>query len=280
MSPEVVLPAAPRFAEGPVWDAARQRLLWVDIHAGEVHRLDPAEGTDAAFAVGRPVGAVAPTRDGRLVLAVADGFARCNDDGTDLHLLAAVPPTSPGSRMNDGACDAAGRFWAGTLDRSEPGRAALHRLDPDGTASVALPGVTVSNGLAWSPDDRWMYYVDTPTLRLDRFAFDLDSGRIADRQVVAGIGRGRPDGIAVDEEGCVWVALFGGGAVLRVTPGGRIDRTIEIPAAAVTSCAFGGPDLDTLFVTTAHRGDGEGRHAGAIFAVDPHVRGTTTGVWG
>ncbi|MER5426849.1 SMP-30/gluconolactonase/LRE family protein [Streptosporangium roseum] len=274
--PEIVPVPPARLGEGPRWDDRTGTLLWVDIPAGRVHRLDPADGSHGVIDVGQPVGVAVPRAAGGLALAVRDGFAvlpetrwaapvggsgsAVRPDGLGLELI--VPVTAgerPGNRMNDGACDRAGRFFAGTKAEDDtPGAGALYRLGPDHRCERVLDGVTVSNGIAWSPDGRLLYYVDTPTGRVDVFDYDPADGRLGGRRVFAEISRGMPDGITVDALGHVWVALWGGGAILRLRPDGRLDLAVEIPAPNVTSCAFGGPDLDVLYVTTAWDGTAGG----------------------
>ncbi|MBN6054119.1 SMP-30/gluconolactonase/LRE family protein, partial [Nonomuraea sp. RK-328] len=260
--PEIVDVPPARLGEGPRWDERTGTLLWVDIPAGLVRRLDPADGSHAVTAVGQPVGVAVPRAAGGLALAVRDGFALTDEpawDGSAPGGLEVVAPVTaaerPGNRMNDGACDRAGRFFAGTkAEDDHPGAGALYRLGPDRRAERVLDGVGISNGIAWSPDERLCYYVDTLTNRVDVFDYDPGSGLLAGRRTFAEITRGMPDGITVDADGHVWVALWDGGAVLRLRPDGRLDLTVEIPVRNVTSCAFGGPDLDELYVTTAWDG--------------------------
>ena len=266
--------------EGPVWDDRQGVLIWVDIWAGEVHSYDPASGRDSAIGVGQPVGAAVPRRSGGLVLAVRDGFAFLDPDGR-LTSVAEVETANPGNRMNDGKCDRHGRFWAGTMaGDSRPGAGALYRLDPDLSVTKVLDGVTVSNGLAWSLDDRTMYYIDTPTQRVDAFDYDLASGTIENRRPLIEIPEeaGSPDGMTIDAEGFLWVALYGGRAVRRFSPDGRLERVVELPAANVTSCAFGDPDLDRLFITSARQelspADLAAQpQAGALFGHRPGAQG-------
>jgi sugar lactone lactonase YvrE len=181
-------------------------------------------------------------------------------------------------RMNDGACDPLGRFWAGTMHLDEThGAGALYRLDANGNAATILTGVTISNGIGWCPDAEHLYFVDTPTRGVDVFDFDAASGAIENRRRVATIedGAGGPDGLVVDVEGCIWVALWGGWAVRRYSPDGELLAIVDVPAARVTKPAFGGPELDRLYVTTAmpDAPDPVQPHAGGVFVVDPGVRG-------
>ncbi|MFI6791418.1 SMP-30/gluconolactonase/LRE family protein [Nonomuraea sp. NPDC050383] len=251
----VPVPAA-RLGEGPRWDDGTETLLWVDIPAGLVHRLDPADDALESIDVGRPVGVALPRASGGLALAVRDGFAV--HEGGRLEVVAPVTAAEPpGNRMNDGACDRAGRFFAGTKAEDDtPGAGSLYRLDTDRSCARVLAGVTISNGIAWSPDERLLYYVDTATDQVDVFDYDPSSGEMANRRRFAGLPQ--PDGITVDAAGHVWVALWGGASVVRLRPDGSTDLTVPVPAANVTSCAFGGPDLDVLYVTTAWDGSGGG----------------------
>ena len=281
MTVELALHAAADLAEGPVWDPDAGRLCWVDITRGEVHRFDPATGQDSSFRLGEEVGAVASrgrragARPGRRFRHLRRGRLRPTRP-------ARIDTEPAGGRMNDGKCDPAGRFWAGTLHGGVTGAAALHRLDPDGLVHTVLTGLTVSNGLGWSPDGRTMYHVDTPTGGVDAYDYDLDTGRLARRRRLVTVQRGKPDGLTVDADGGLWVALWGGWAVQRFTPDGRLDRTVDVPVERVTSCGFGGDDLGTLYITTAGRGvpdPAREPHAGGIFAVDPAVPGLPPTAW-
>jgi sugar lactone lactonase YvrE len=274
---ELVLDARAELGEGPLWDARTSELLWVDIPRSEVHRFDPASGSDRSFAAGDFVGAVvARARDGYAV-ARQDGFALVDADES-VRLLAAVEANRPETRMNDGACDSRGRFWAGTMnfDCVTPS-GSLYRLDADGSVTRMLTDVMVSNGIAWSPDDRILYYVDTPTGGVDAFDFEAETGSIDARRRLITVepADGEPDGLVVDAEGCLWVALWNGWAVRRYAPDGTHLGTVDIPVARVTKPAFGGEDLTDLYVTTAAPDDpdGEQPHAGGIFRLRPGVAG-------
>src|SRR5262249_34046754 len=228
---ELVLDARADLGEGPRWDARGERLLWVDIMRGRVHAFRPDRHACRNVPVGRPVGAVAGAADGGVVLAVAGGFARLDWDSGRVEMLATVEADRPGNRFNDGNCDPAGRFWAGTMALDEhAGAGPPYRLDPDGRVYTMLTGVSISNGIDWSLDGRRMYYVDSPTRRIDVFEFNVEAGTIADRRtfVEVGAGEGTPDGLTVDAAGFVWLALWGGGALHRYAPDGTLDRVVAL----------------------------------------------------
>ncbi|HUR19729.1 MAG TPA: SMP-30/gluconolactonase/LRE family protein [Vicinamibacterales bacterium] len=281
MSPEVILDIRAELGEGPLWDDRRQRLLFVDIMRGHVHDFDPAAGTDRIVGFPWPVGAVALHENGDWVLATATGFHSANPVTGETRLIAAVEADRPANRMNDGYVDARGRFWAGTMNMQRVRHeGTLYRLDADGSVSPMVTDVSTSNGIDWSPDNRTAYYVDTPTGRIDTFDFDVTTGVLGQRRPFAEItsDAGSPDGLIVDAEGFVWVCLWKGGAVRRYSPDGRLDRVITMPVTKVTKCAFGGRDLDELFITTAWRGLTEPEReqqplAGALFRVRPGVKG-------
>ncbi len=256
--------------EGPRWDRDLGLLLWVDIEAGELRRHDPHAGELPPLELGERVGAAALTRDGRLLAALERRLVTTDLQGGARRELAAVPHRRDDMRLNDGACDPAGRFFVGSLtyDR-QPGYGALYRLGLGGELVTVLEEVGLSNGLGWSPDARLMYFIDTLTGRVDVFDYDLASGAPSRRRTFAEIdpGDGLPDGLAVDDEGAVWVALYGGGAVRRYLPDGRLEGHVELPVARVTACAFAG---ETLYITTA---TGPEPRAGALFRADVGVSG-------
>ncbi len=259
--------------EGPVWSAGWGGLRWVDMLAGDVLSLD-ADGTVRRRSVGEVAAALRPRRGGGAVIAVERGFVLEDADGT----LTALDPvwSDPGVRMNEGGCDPDGRFYCGSMAYDQrPGAAALYRLDPDGSVRTALEGVTVSNGLDWSPDGTLAYYDDTATHRTDVLDHDPATGLGARRPFVRHGDDESPDGLTVDAEGCVWVAFYGAGVVRRYRPDGRLDGVVEVPAAKVTACTFGGPDLGELFITTSREGlePGDDPGAGSLFSVRPGVRG-------
>ncbi|MEW2132991.1 SMP-30/gluconolactonase/LRE family protein [Streptomyces sp. NPDC005435] len=249
---EVAVEARAELGEGPTWDPAGARLLWVDVLASRVHTYDPATGRRTVHDTGEHVGAAKPRAHGGLVLNLRDGVGLLDPDGAFRWLR--YDPV-PGRRANDAAVAPDGSLWAGTMRYDEaPGGGTLTRLTGDGTAEPVLTDVAVSNGIGWSPDGTRMYYIDSPTRRID--VFDYDGERVRNRRTLAVIedGAGFPDGLTVDAAGGVWVALWDGGAVRRYTPAGALDREIRLPAPRTTACAFGGPGLTDLYVTTARVG--------------------------
>ena len=253
-------------------------LYWVDIDRGRIHRYDPATGRDEHLDVGEPVGALTPTRSGGLILAAKSGFLQIETWPERPRRLADVEADRPETRMNDGACDSRGRFWAGTMHvELDSGHGSLYKLDPDGTVTPMVRDVSISNGIAWSPDDTVMYYVDTPTGGVDAFDFDLDEGAISNRRRVIDVEHadGVPDGLVVDEDGYLWLALWDGWAVRRYRPDGLVVGVVELPCARVTKCAFGGTALDELYITTASSDEPavDQPHAGGLFRALPGITG-------
>jgi sugar lactone lactonase YvrE len=279
---EVALQAQSELGEGPLWDVRKRLLYWVDISGHKVHVFDPSSGADRFVDVGQPVGCVAPRKNGDLVLAMQDGFAILDVESGEVRNLIDPEKHLPDNRFNDGKCDPRGRFWAGTMSMKRVKAAgSLYCLYPDLTVRTMLTRVTTSNGLAWSSDERKLYYIDTGTPYVSVFNYDPESGEISRRRRIITIpqNQGKPDGMTIDEEGMLWVAHWGGGRVSRWDPkdGSQTD-VVEVPAPNVTSCAFGAPMLDTLYITTA-RGplnDEERKEyplAGGLFQVKPGVRG-------
>ena len=261
---EVAVRANAKLAEGPRWDAATRRLLWVDIEGCELHVLE--SGEDRAIGLEATVGAVAPATGGAALVALADRRVLVDLADESVRTLVRLPH-GPAVRSNDGACDAAGRFWIGTMGLDlTPGAGALYRYD--GTLRRVLDGVTLSNGLGWTRDDTRMYYIDSAAQRVDVFDFELASGHLTERRPLVAIDEsdGIPDGLTVDDEGGVWVALYRGGCVRRYDERGRLDAVLEVPAENVTSCCFGGDDGRSLFVTTA-------APDGNVYVTEPGVTG-------
>jgi sugar lactone lactonase YvrE len=259
--------------EGPVWSHRWGGLRWVDMLAGDVLSLHD-DGTIGRRHVGGVAAAVRPRTRGGAVIAVERGFALEDADGS----LTPLDPVwaDESVRMNEGGCDPDGRFWCGSMAYDQrPGGAAVYRLDADRTVHRVLDGVTISNGLEWSPDGGLAYYDDTATHRIDVFHYDADGGLTGRRPFVQLSDDQNPDGLTVDAEGGVWVALYGSGVVHRYTPAGRLDGVVEVAAAQVTACTFGGADLDQLFITTSRENlaPDEDPPAGSLFRADVGVRG-------
>lgn len=279
---QLALDVNAQLGEGPIWDDANGTLIWVDIMGQAVHRFNPATREDRAVDVGRPVGAAAVRMDGGgMVLALRDGFGLLDEPSGAVELIVPVEPDVSSNRMNDGKCDPRGRFWAGTMGFNEGrGAGSLYRLDPDRSVHHMVGGVSVSNGLDWSADGRRMYYIDSPTRGVDYFDFDMQTGKLGERHRLISLqpGEGVPDGMTLDEEGALWVAVHGSGTVRRYTPDGLLDQVIRLPVSSVTSCAFGGPDLRDLYITTMQYGMSADLKrdqplAGALFHCRPGVRG-------
>ncbi|MDH6449863.1 MULTISPECIES: SMP-30/gluconolactonase/LRE family protein [unclassified Streptomyces] len=261
---EVAVRAQAALGEGPTWDG--ERLLWIDILGARLHTYDPVSGHRTVRVLDQHIGAVKPRAGGGLVLNLRDGVALLDPDGS-FRWLHHEPV--PGRRANDAAVAPDGSLWAGTMRYDEaPGGGTLSRVTADGTHRTVLDDVAVSNGTGWSPDGRLMYYVDSPTRRVD--VLDHENGQVSGRRTFVEIedGAGFPDGLTVDADGCVWVALWDGAAVRRYTPDGELDRVITLPTPRVTACAFGGPDLTDLYITTARVGlDAPHPVAGSLLVV-------------
>jgi sugar lactone lactonase YvrE len=283
LTAELAVPAQCELAEGPVWDGDARQLLWIDILAGRVHRFDPVAGTHGTFGVDRQIGAAGLTTAGRLVLALEDGFALCDADGHNLERLPSPAIDTAVVRFNDGKPDPWGGFWAGTMQRDEgrDGLGCLYRLGPDGAVSELVAGVSLSNGLDWTDDRTRFYYVDSPTGAIDRFDTDPETGALSNRRPFVDVtpdDEGVPDGLTLDADGGIWVAVWGTGELRRYDPDGELDTVVRLPVSQVSSAAFGGADLSTLYITTARENFTPAQlaaepHAGDIFQCTPGVTG-------
>lgn len=282
---ELVVDAKAQLGEGPVWHPREQVLYWVDIEGAALHRYDPNGAADTVYPVGCRIGAAVPRRSGGMVLATEKGFEAFDLETGAKTVLADPESHLPDNRFNDGKCDARGRFWAGTMSMVKQKEAgSFYVLEPDGSTRHLFGGVTTSNGLGWSPDGQTMYYIDTPTLQVVAFDFDVEQGQLSNRRVIITFpeGVGRPDGMTVDAEGMLWIAHWEGACVTRWNPANSsLLTTVPLPADRVTCPTFGGTDLDTLFITTARHGldqDALARqpHAGSLFVLRPGVCGLPT----
>jgi sugar lactone lactonase YvrE len=268
--------------EGPYWDPQASRLLLVDMLAGAVVAL--ADGGPERHEYGGIAAVIRRRTASGFVLAVERGFQLLGDDlepvGEPIRVF-----DDPAIRMNEGGCDPQGRLYVGTMAYdTTPGAGTLYRLDADRSVTPTLTGVTISNGLQWSADGGTAFYNDTPTRRVSRYAFDAAAGTFGDRTTVVDLedGAGSPDGMAIDADGGLWIALWGGGAVRRYDPDGTLTETVEVPCTNVTACTFGGDDLRTLYITTSRDGLSEDEvepEAGSVFAVEPGVRGAQPHPW-
>ncbi|MFC9434801.1 SMP-30/gluconolactonase/LRE family protein [Nocardia sp. NPDC057030] len=265
--------------ESPVWDSRTQELVWVDIRGGHIHRAT-LDGPDltlrSTISLAPPVSAVVPCASGGLVATVGDTVYRIADDGTATP-IAAIPMPADGirRRLNDAKADPHGRLLAGTMSEDGvTGSAALYRLDADGALTTLRAGVTISNGLDWSPDGTVLYYADSPTKRVDAFDYDIATGTFSGGRTFARFFGGDPDGLTVDGEGWVWVAVWGAGQVHGFDPTGHRRVIIEVGPSQVSSCVFAGPDLSVLVITTAAEGRGAAEpDAGRLFTCVPGAVG-------
>ncbi len=267
--------------EGPIWCPREEALYWIDILQPRLHRFDPMTGVSQEWPLPRPAGSFAVREGGGFLFAFRAGLAWLDAPGAEPQWIQLSGPRLDRGRFNDGKCDRRGRFWVGTLDRQlrEP-VGELYRIDPDLSCQTMDRGFTISNGLGWSPDDRTMYFTDSPARRIYAYDFDLVSGQITNRRVFAALheGPGRPDGCTVDADGYVWTANIDAWRLLRLAPDGRVDRVVPLPVKRPTSCIFGGPSLDALYVTTSTMGLTEDDLAqqplaGGLLRVDVGVKG-------
>ncbi|MCB9280774.1 MAG: SMP-30/gluconolactonase/LRE family protein [Lewinellaceae bacterium] len=244
--------------EGPVWDAHRQCICWVDILNGHIHEFTPTRNTYRQIQVNDMVGAVALRTNGHFIAALKSGLAFVNRDTGAVQMLHHPEVHLPGNRFNDGKCDPAGRFWVGTMALSEePGAGSLYMIEKDLSHSRKIAGVSISNGLAWSPDHKTFYYIDTPTMEVVAYDYDIRTGEIAGKRTVITIpeNQGFPDGMTIDRDGMLWIAHWDGWQVTRWDPlTGEQLLQIPLPVARVTSCTFGGADFRDLYITTARVG--------------------------
>ncbi len=281
--PEIVAVGSGRFhlGEGPIWCPVEQVLYWVDIFARNVHRLRPDPEEVAMWTLPETVGSLAVRETGGLILALKHRIVAFDPDTEGVETLATVEPDKPENRFNDGRCDRQGRFLAGTMhEQGQAPSGTLWRFDRDLSAHAIFDNAWVPNSLCWSPDGRIMYWADSQANVIWAHDYDTANGTPSGRRVFADLTHdpGVPDGSTVDAEGYLWNAQYGGGRVVRYAPDGGIDRVIELPALQPTCCAFGGPDLNRLYVTTARQGmdaaalEAEPRN-GALLAIETDVQG-------
>ena len=274
MEVELLVHNQTQLGEGPVWDHRTSTLYWVDIERGHLQAYNYQTNTNQIYPMDEFVGAVVPTTDGRLIVGLKSRVVLFDTNSLSTQLVCEPEPGYHNNRFNDGKCDPVGRFWIGStqVDHKDP-TGVLYAVENDGTFSAKLNDLMISNGMAWSPDNRIMYFIDSPTLAVQSYHYDPSSGNIQPgRQVVSfQEGKGVPDGMSIDDQGNLWIAFYGAGKVGCYDPtSGKEVASIHVPAKNTTSCCFGGPGMDELFITTAKRDDPEG---GGLYRCKPGVSG-------
>lgn len=270
-----------RLGESPCWSPDDGALYWLDIRGQQLHRLDLPDGGHTVRALPWLASAVAPAGPGRLVMATVEGIGLFHTASGDFTRIATLDDEPAGNRPNEGKCDPQGRFWVGTMDDAEAAATGcLYRVDPDGGVTRFVEGVGITNTLAWTPDGTTLYFADSAAQTVYAFDWDGVSGTIRNRRAFVSL-RGEPfgpDGSAIDAEGGLWNCQWDGARVVRYAPDGSVDRVVSLPVSRPASCCFGGPALDTLFITTARIGLDDAQlarepEAGNLFACQPGVRG-------
>jgi sugar lactone lactonase YvrE len=283
---ELEVPAS--LGEGAIWNHETGKLWWVDIEGRKLNMYDPGTKVNLVIDVTERIGTVVPAKQGGAILALENGIFHLDLEKKKKTLICNPLAELDTIRFNDGKCDPAGRLWVGSMSlKFKRGAASLYTVYPDGNYREVFDGVTVSNGIVWTRDHKIMYYIDTPLRSVRAWDYDLGSAEIRNERVVITIPEqmGAPDGMAIDSEGMLWIAHWGGSMVGRWDPStGELLRRVEVPAPNVTSCAFGGPDLDILYITTAGGDDLKMREtyplAGSMFRVYPGVKGVKADFFG
>lgn len=286
---ELVVDARAIVGEGPMWDVRQQVLYWLDIIGKKFHVYDPASDTNRIIQLDQMPGTVVPRRSGGLMLALENGFAAFDPETQEIQVWSDPESDRPGNRFNDGKCDPAGRFWAGTMayDGNQPS-GSLYCLDTDRSVRHMIDGVTVSNGLVWTADSKTMYYIDSAAGQVDAFDYNAETGDIHNRRAAVKIpdGQGVPDGMTIDIDDNIWVAQWGGNGVSCWDPQTRRQiGWIDVPASQVSACWFGGPKLDELYITTARIGLDDDAlakhpHAGGLFRTTVSTKGFQAAEYG
>lgn len=285
----LVLNSQSALGEGPHWDYERNRLYWVDIVGKKLHIYDPKKNNNRTIQFDQFIGAAVPEHSGQFILAMQYGLYRYNDETDELIKIIDPEEDKINNRFNDGKCDSRGRFWVGTMDLDgEKDCGSLYRFDVDGKIAKVVSPVSISNGIAWSPDEKFMYFIDTPTNKVSIYHYEESTGNISYHGIAVRFPAelGHPDGMTIDRDGMIWIAHWGGAMVSRWNPHtGKLLETIKIPAKNVTSCTFGGENLDELFITTARNGLSEADLAtypqsGGLFKVKTGVKGLPANYYG
>lgn len=272
---DIVLDARAELGEGPLWDEATNRLWWIDIRGANLHRFDPASGRNETWSLREPPGSLALTRDGRLAVALASGLAWFDEaSGTTTPFLP-IEADKPATRLNDGRVDHKGRFWVGSMARTEHAPiGTFYRATIDGKLAVIRPAITVPNCTAFSPDGGKLYFTDTPTRRILTADIDQTTGNIGPMRLFAEVPQGGPDGGTVDAEAHLWVALWGGSALARYRPDGSLERLLDLPVRKPTCPSFGGPGFGIMYVTSARVALDDPRPGeGGLLAIDCGIKG-------
>ena len=255
---EIVLDHACLLAEGPVWDEVKQLICWIDILNGELHQFSPHSKKHSTIALHQMIGAFALCSDGNLIVVVQNGFAFVDRKNGAIKMISDPEIHLTGNRFNDGKCDPAGRFWAGTMSLLEtPAVGAVYMMDNDLSVTQKIPSVSISNGMAWNMDATIFYFIDSPARCVEAYDFDLETGQICNRRIVVQVPEadGFPDGMTIDEDGMLWIAHWGGWQVARWNPAnGEKLLSYKLPVEKITSCTFGGEGLKDMYITSAKVG--------------------------
>jgi sugar lactone lactonase YvrE len=279
---ELILNAKATLGEGSFWNYRDKTLWWVDIEGKKLHIFNPESKENRSIDVGKRIGTVVPAENGGAIVALQNGIHHLDLEQESLSLIINPLEEITNIRFNDGKCDPEGRFWVGTMELDEKENASsLYKLNLNGTFDEMIEDVTISNGIIWSLDKNTMYYIDTPTLQVMAYDYEPGSGAISNGKVIIQIPEdmGSPDGMTIDAEGKLWIALFGGYGVGRWDPvSGKLLQKIKVPAPNVTSCAFGGENLDILYITTGREGLDDDKlnefpGSGGLFSIRPGYKG-------
>ena len=279
---ELVVDAKATLGEGAIWNHKEKMLYWIDIEEGILHKFNPVSNKDVQFNLDKRIGTVVPSEKGGLLVALEDGIYHYDIKTDSISFIVNPAKNSFEIRFNDGKCDPAGRLWAGTMSLTGKQKAgALYCLNKDGTIEKKIDSISISNGIAWSLDYTKMYYIDTPTGKVREYDYEITTGKISFLRdaVIIPPDMGHPDGMTIDSDGNLWIALWGGSAVGCWNPdNGKLLYKINVPVLNVTSCAFGGENLETLFITTAKQGIPQNEiekypHRGGLFKADAGIRG-------
>lgn len=278
-----VLEARARLGEGPIWDSTQNLLYWVDIYNHRVHQFNPTTGKNCFFDVGDVVGAIATAGADRLIMALRHHLAFLNTQTGEVNPILEIEGNLPNNRLNEGKCDSQGRFWFGSTCSLEKPQASLYRYDIDGSLHIMEIGLTISNGLGWSPDEKTFYLTDSPQQKIYAYDFNSVTGNISNRRTFVDLTNESfyPDGLTIDSEGHIWSVMWDGWCVIRFNAKGEEILRIKLPVQLPTSCTFGGEDLQTLYITTASVGLSQSEieksfYSGDLFALQTDVTGLPT----